>query len=107
MKANELRKKYRIIITGVMMAALLAGTTACSTQASGTASPANTAESSTVKTGAEGDEATSKTGGDYVKRHAAKSAKKKRSEYMKWHKFFAWGTVVCFVMTMMTGYKRK
>ena len=48
MKAKELRKKYRIIITGVMMAALLAGTTACSTQASDTSSPANAAESSTV-----------------------------------------------------------
>ena len=36
-----------------------------------------------------------------------KPVKKKRSEYMKWHKFFAWGTVVCFVMTMVTGYKRK
>ena len=33
--------------------------------------------------------------------------KKKRSDYMKWHKFFAWGTVACFVMTMVTGYKRK
>ena len=48
MKAKELRKKYRIIITGMMMAALLAGTTACSTQASDTSSPANAAESSTV-----------------------------------------------------------
>lgn len=36
-----------------------------------------------------------------------KPVKKKRSEYMKWHKFFAWGTVVCFVMTMVTGYQRK
>ena len=33
MKANELRKKYRIFITGVAMAALLAGTAACSSQA--------------------------------------------------------------------------
>ena len=32
---------------------------------------------------------------------------KKRSSYMKCHKFFAWATVVCFVMTMVTGYKRK
>ena len=32
---------------------------------------------------------------------------KKRSEYMKWHRFFAWGTVACFIMTMVTGYKRK
>ena len=36
-----------------------------------------------------------------------KSAQKKRRDYMKWHKFFAWGTVACFVMTMVTGYKRK
>ena len=37
----------------------------------------------------------------------AKAAQKKRRDYMKWHKFFAWGTVACFVMTMITGYKRK
>lgn len=37
----------------------------------------------------------------------AKSAQKKRRDYMKWHRFFAWGTVACFVMTMVTGYKRK
>ena len=37
----------------------------------------------------------------------AKAAQKRRREYMKWHRFFAWGTVVCFVMTMVTGYKRK
>ena len=37
----------------------------------------------------------------------SKAVRKKRSEYMKWHKLFAWGTVVCFVMTMVTGYKRK
>ena len=37
----------------------------------------------------------------------AKAAQKKRRDYMKWHKFFAWGTVACFVMTMVTGYKRK
>ena len=37
----------------------------------------------------------------------AKSAQKKRRDYMKWHKYFAWGTVACFVMTMVTGYKRK
>ena len=36
-----------------------------------------------------------------------KSAQKKRRDYMKWHRFFAWGTVACFVMTMITGYKRK
>ena len=34
MKAAELRKKYRITITGIAMAALLAGTAACSSQAS-------------------------------------------------------------------------
>ena len=33
--------------------------------------------------------------------------KKRRESYMKWHKFFAWATVVCFFMTMVTGYKRK
>lgn len=33
--------------------------------------------------------------------------RKKGNEYMKMHKMFAWGTVVCFVMTMITGYKRK
>ena len=42
-----------------------------------------------------------------VSTEASKNVRKKRSEYMKWHKFFAWGTVVCFVMTMVTGYKRK
>lgn len=41
------------------------------------------------------------------KTETAEAAQKKRSEYMKWHKFFAWGTVACFVMTMVTGYKRK
>ena len=64
-------------------------------------------ESSSMKIGAEGDEDKPKASDNYVKIQAAKSAKKKRSEYMKWHKFFAWGTVVCFVMTMVTGYKRK
>lgn len=38
---------------------------------------------------------------------AAKAANRKRSAYMKCHKFFAWATVACFVMTMVTGYKRK
>ena len=37
----------------------------------------------------------------------AKAAQKRRRDYMKWHRFFAWGTVACFVMTMVTGYKRK
>ena len=32
---------------------------------------------------------------------------KRRSKYMKCHKFFAWGTVFCFVLTMITGYKKK
>ena len=41
------------------------------------------------------------------KNEPVKTVEKKRSEYMKWHKFFAWGTVACFVMTMVTGYKRK
>ena len=26
---------------------------------------------------------------------------------MKCHKFFAWATVVCFVITMITGYKKQ
>ena len=34
-------------------------------------------------------------------------SKKKGTSYMKLHKLFAWGTVVCFVLTMITGYKRK
>jgi len=33
--------------------------------------------------------------------------KKKGNGFMKMHKMFAWGTVVCFVMTMITGYTRK
>ena len=45
--------------------------------------------------------------GPIEKTETAKAAQKKRREYMKWHKFFAWGTVACFVMTMVTGYKRK
>ncbi len=32
---------------------------------------------------------------------------KRRAAFMKWHKFFAWATVFCFVMTMVTGYQRK
>ena len=36
-----------------------------------------------------------------------KHKKKGRSGYMKSHKFFAWATVFCFVMTMITGYKRQ
>lgn len=35
------------------------------------------------------------------------SLEKKKREYMKMHKLFAWGTVFCFAMTMITGYKRK
>ena len=26
---------------------------------------------------------------------------------MKMHRFFAWMTVVCFLLTMVTGYKKK
>lgn len=33
--------------------------------------------------------------------------KEGRRSFMKWHKFFAWAAVVCFILTMMTGYKRK
>ena len=45
--------------------------------------------------------------GDEIHTETAKAAQMRRREYMKWHRFFAWGTVVCFVMTMVTGYKRK
>ena len=31
----------------------------------------------------------------------------RKAAYMKWHKCFAWATVFCFVMTMVTGYQRK
>lgn len=48
-----------------------------------------------------------RSGAEMTKEEALKIAKKKRREYMKWHKFFAWGTVVCFVLTMVTGYQRK
>jgi len=34
-------------------------------------------------------------------------SKSGKGNYMKYHKMFAWGTVFCFVMTMITGYKRK
>ena len=26
---------------------------------------------------------------------------------MKYHKFFAWAAVVCFILAMITGYRRK
>ncbi|WP_442856300.1 DUF6219 family protein [Butyrivibrio sp. AE3004] len=26
---------------------------------------------------------------------------------MKSHKFFAWATVICFLLTMYTGYKKQ
>lgn len=39
--------------------------------------------------------------------YSRKAKKKGRSGYMKSHKFFAWATVFCFVMTMITGYKRQ
>ena len=37
----------------------------------------------------------------------SKTDRKKRGIYMKWHRFFAWATVASFLMTMVTGYKRK
>ena len=40
-----------------------------------------------------------------IKKWVAK--KERRSTFMKWHKFFAWATVICFFMTMITGYKKK
>ena len=38
---------------------------------------------------------------------ASPAKHKKGSTRMKYHKFFAWATVVCFVMTMVTGYQKK
>ena len=35
------------------------------------------------------------------------AVKKGKKTYMKMHRLFAWGTVVCFVMTMVTGYMKK
>ena len=32
---------------------------------------------------------------------------KRRMHFMKWHRFFAWATVVCFIVTMITGYEKK
>ena len=32
---------------------------------------------------------------------------RRKKDYMKWHKFFAWGTVFCFIATMITGYKKR
>ncbi len=52
-----------------------------------------------------------KTAGQKAKKIAGKTSenreKKGGSSSMKWHKFYAWATVFCFVMTMITGYKRK
>ena len=31
----------------------------------------------------------------------------KETHIMKAHKFFAWMTVFCFAMTMITGYKKQ
>ena len=45
--------------------------------------------------------------GDELQIPDAGQGKGKRGSYMKWHRFFAWATVVCFVMTMITGYRRK
>lgn len=32
---------------------------------------------------------------------------RRKKDYMKWHKFFAWVTVFCFIITMITGYKKR
>ena len=40
-----------------------------------------------------------------IKKWVAK--KEGRFTIMKWHKFFAWATVISFFMTMITGYKKK
>ena len=45
--------------------------------------------------------------GDEVTIKYRKPRKNRRSTYMKLHKFFAWATVVCFILTMITGIKRK
>ena len=45
--------------------------------------------------------------GDEVTIKYRKPGKNRRSTYMKWHKIFAWATVVCFILTMITGIKRK
>ena len=45
--------------------------------------------------------------GDEVTIKYRKPRKNRRSTYMRWHKFFAWATVVCFILTMITGIKRK
>lgn len=47
--------------------------------------------------------------GDEIKSFDAPAAPKKKGKnsFMKFHKFFAWATVFCFIMTMVTGYKRK
>ena len=36
-----------------------------------------------------------------------KANERKGGNIMKQHKFFAWATVFCFFMTMITGYQRK
>ena len=46
MKAADLRKKYRIVITGMTLAAMLAATTACSQASTGAASGSGTAVTS-------------------------------------------------------------
>ncbi len=49
--------------------------------------------------------------GDTVSLHYRKQTPtdggRRKGGYMKAHKFFAWATVGCFLMTMVTGYKRK
>ena len=35
------------------------------------------------------------------------SQEERRKQFMKWHKFFAWATVIRFIITMMTGYEKK
>ena len=44
---------------------------------------------------------------DEVKIEKWNKDKERKQVFMKWHKFFAWATVVCFVMTMITGYEKK
>ena len=51
MKANEIRKRNKIILTGMMVAALLAGTTACSAQASNSSGASSEIAVSSTVTG--------------------------------------------------------
>ena len=59
MKAAELKKKYRIVITGMTLAAMLAATTACSQASTGASSGTNGAGGAAVSSTAENTTAAS------------------------------------------------